>query len=218
MLSTLTNAILEGIRSHGMLAVIMGVAIETIIVPIPSPLILMAAGFILIRSNSFITAVLAATWISIIAGLAQTIGSYFVYSVAYFGGKPLIEKYEKLHGVSWKEITQFQKKFGKGRREDLMLFVLRALPIMPLSVISGVAGVLKMDFKRYSLATFFGVIPRNIFLALLGWKMQEVYYELAHKIDSIETIATIFIISFGCVYVLLHKFNIISNIRRKILE
>ncbi len=218
MFTELTDMLLEGIKTHGILAVIIGVAIETIIVPIPSPVILMAAGVVLIETEVLGLALLSALWISVVAGLAQTIGSYFVYGIAYYGGKPLIEKFEKWHGVSWKEIKEFQKKFGKGRKEDITLFILRALPIMPLSIVSGVAGVIKMNFKRYTFSTFLGTIPRNIFLALLGWQLKHTYEVMAARIDHLETIVSVLLVLAIIAYIVMHKLGIIWKIRKKILS
>lgn len=74
MFAQITAWILEAIKSHGMLAVILGVVIETIIVPLPSPLIIMTAGYLLIPKGTMIEIMWAALWISIVAGIAQTIG------------------------------------------------------------------------------------------------------------------------------------------------
>ena len=127
MFGEITTWIIELIKTHGILAVILGVVIETVVVPIPSPLIVMTAGYILIPHGSILEILLAATWISVVAGLAQTIGSYLLYYIGYFGGKPVIEKFEKLHGVSWKEIKSFEKKFKKRGKEDLTLFFMRLI-------------------------------------------------------------------------------------------
>ena len=218
MFAELTNWIIEGIRNYGILAVIIGVVIETIIVPLPSPLIVMAAGYILIPQGPLYNVLLNAFWISIVAGLAQTIGSYLLFFIGYYGGKPVIEKYEKYHGVSWKEIGTFQKKFSKGRKEDLTLFILRALPIMPLSVVSGVAGIIEMNVKRYSIATFLGVIPRNFILAILGYSFGEFYHLLAGKIDYAETVMTIILVLLIIGYIMGHKFGWFDKVRKTILK
>ena len=218
MFSELTNWILELIRSHGILAVILGVVIETIIVPIPSPLILMFAGFVLIPKGTFMTVFWSALWISVVAGLAQTIGSYMLFFIGYYGGQPVLEIYEKYHGVSWKEINTFQKKFSKGRKEDFTLFVLRALPIMPLSVVSLVAGVMEMNVKRYSIATFFGVVPRNLLLALLGFSLKGGYEALAHKIDYAETIMTVILVLLIIAYIICHKIGLFDKLRKHIFK
>lgn len=218
MFSELTAAILEGIRTHGILAVIIGVAIETIVVPLPSPLIVMAAGYILIEQGTLLSVILSSLWIALVAGLAQTIGSYLLYLPGYYIGKPFIEKFEKLHGISWTDIKKFQNKFSKKRKEEFTLFLLRALPIMPLSIISGVAGVIKMPFKKYSIATFLGVIPRNTILALSGYFFGEFYQVLASKIDYAETIMTALIVLLILAYIIGHKFGLFDKIRKHVLK
>jgi membrane protein DedA with SNARE-associated domain len=116
--------IISLIQDHGILAIIIGVIIETIITPIPSPVILMAAGAILIESTNLFTIILGALSIAIIAGLTQTIASLVLYIPGYYIGKPFITKFEKFHGVSWKEIEEFEKKFRKYKYEGITIFIL----------------------------------------------------------------------------------------------
>jgi membrane protein DedA with SNARE-associated domain len=218
MFGEITAWLLEMIQTHGILAVILGVAIETIIVPIPSPIILMTAGYFLIPHGTILSIIWAALWISVVAGIAQTIGSYMLYFIGYYGGKPIIERFEKLHGVSWKEIKNFQKKFSKKRKEEITLFFLRALPIMPLSIISGVVGIMKMDFKKYSIATLLGVIPRNFMLALAGFMFSGFYEIIAKYIDHAETVMTFIIVMLILTYIAGHKFGIFEKLRKNILK
>lgn len=218
MFAELTQMLLEAIKTHGILAVIIGVAIETVIIPLPSPIIIMAAGYLLIPQGSLVIAILNSLWIAVVAGLAQTIGSFLLFFPGYYIGKPFIEKYEKYHGVSWNEIQQFQKKFGRGRREDITLFALRAIPVMPLSVISGVAGILKIDPKRYAAATFLGVIPRNMMLALLGYFFGEFYHTIAGKIDNAETVMTLIVAVMIITYIAGHKTGLFHKVRKGILK
>jgi membrane protein DedA with SNARE-associated domain len=218
MFSELTAWLLEAIKTHGIFAVILGVVIETLIVPLPSPVIVMAAGYILIPHGSIITIILSALWISIIAGTAQTIGSFLIYLPGYYIGKPFIERYEKYHGVSWKEIKQFQKKFSKGKKEFVTLFFLRALPIMPLSVVSGLAGVMKIEPKKYTVATWLGTIPRDFSLAILGFFMGEFYTAIAGRIDNAETIMTIIIVLMVIVYIIGQKTGMIEKLRKRVLK
>ncbi len=218
MFGELTAWLLELIQSHGILAVVLGVVIETIIVPLPSPLILMTAGFVLIPHGPLLSIVWTALWISIVAGIAQTIGSYMLYFIGYYGGKPIITKYEKLHGVSWTDIQKFEKKFSKKNRQNITLAMMRALPIMPLSVISGVAGILKMDFRKYTAATFLGVIPRNMSLALIGYAFSGFYETIALYFDKAETIMTVLIILLVIFYILGQKLDWFDKLRKNILK
>jgi membrane protein DedA with SNARE-associated domain len=207
VLSGIVAGLVEAIRVHGMLAVVLGVAVETVVVPIPSPVILMAAGFILITAESFSQALLQALSMSVVAGVAQTVGSYIVYGLAFYGGRPLIERYERWHGVSWSEVEDFRKGFERGGKEGLTLFLLRAIPVVPLSVVSGVAGVIKMDFRSFTAYTFLGTVPRNMALALLGWQLAGAYGALAQQINSVETLVTVVLLVAIAGYVLAHKFK-----------
>lgn len=69
--------------------------LETFIAPIPSALIPMAAGFILISTNASLAEALTRCFytIGLIGALATTIGSYFGYGVGYLGGKTIIDKW-----------------------------------------------------------------------------------------------------------------------------
>lgn len=215
MISDFSNWILELIKTHGIIAVILGVLLETIIVPIPSPLILMASGYILIPHTNLFSSLYMAFIISLVSGITQTIGSFLLYVPGYYIGKPFIIKYEKYHGVNWKEIEHFQKKFDT-KKEEITIFFLRALPIFPLSIISGLSGVLKIDFKKYTIATFLGVLPRNFILVFSGFFLGEIYVNIAKKIDHAETIMTILLFFLILLYVFLHKKGIINKIRKKI--
>ena len=217
MFDGLTTLLLEAIKTHGILAVVLGVVIETVIVPLPSPIIIMAAGAILVDGSSLMSIVLGILWISVVAGIAQTIGSFLVYGLAYKLGEPFINKFEKFHGVSWSDIENFSKKFEGKQSDVITLAILRALPIMPLSVVSGVCGVMKMPWKKYAFATLIGTIPRNIILAIAGFSLGEVYFQMADKIDGAETIMTIIIVGLLGAYVIGQKSGIFDLLRKKIM-
>ncbi len=218
MFGEITVWLLELIKTHGLLAVVIGVMIETIIVPLPSPLIIMTAGYLLIPQGSFASMLSTALTISVVAGIAQTFGSYLLYFIGYYGGKPIIDRFDRYIGVSWKDVQAMQKKFNRARKEELTILFLRALPIIPLSVISGVAGVLKIEFKKYGLFTFLGTIPRNFMLALCGFFFSSFYSMIAEKIDHAETAMTVILILMILGYVAAKKAGLIERVRKHILR
>lgn len=200
------------------MGVIIGVMIESIIVPIPSPLVLMTAGFILIEPGLALSSALFKILfiITIPAAIAATIGNYVVYGIANYGGKPLIQRFSKFLGFSWDEIRKVKRKFGS--RENFSLFWLRAIPIVPLSVVSAGAGVLKMDWKKFGIYSFLGLLPRNFILAFVGWKMREVYLAIADQIENIETLVTITILGLIITVLVLNKFKVINKIQKWVLK
>src|SRR5262245_386322 len=136
MMSQLTTWIMSSLQSHGALAVFVGVIIESIIVPIPSPLIIMGAGAILVEPGLPILNALPLVFFRIVlpGALASTIGAYFSFGIAYWGGKPLIDRFSWLLGFKWENLMNMERHMAG--RVPLMLFLLRALPIVPLSLVS----------------------------------------------------------------------------------
>lgn len=216
MFAEITTWIIETIRALGVWGVFLGVLIEAIIAPIPSPIIIMFAGFAMIEPGMAILPALIKIFlvITIPACVAGLIGNYVVYTVCYKGGKPVVDRLHKFLGFSWDDIMNIKKKVGNKRQQRLSLFALRALPIMPLSLVSAGAGVLKINWKRFGLYSFLGMIVRNMILAFLGWKLGEIYFSIAEKIDNMESFITYSIIALVLLVILAHKFKLVERIER----
>jgi len=182
---------MESIRAYGPWSVFIGVIIESVIVPIPSPLIIMGAGFVLISPElSFFHAFLPIVLQIVLPGaIASTVGAYIGYAIGYFGGKPMVDRWEKFLGFSWKDVEALERRFQSGKVKTTIFF-LRALPIFPLSVISAAAGLLRLPIGQFSLWTFYGTIPRCLFLGYLGWGLGETYQGMAKGIDKAEGIVS----------------------------
>jgi membrane protein DedA with SNARE-associated domain len=183
--------IMESIRAYGPWSVFAGVIIESVIVPIPSPLIIMGAGFILISSElSFLEALVPIALQIVLPGaIASTLGAYIGYAIGYYGGKPLVDQWERFLGFSWRDVEALERRFQSGQVKNTIFF-LRALPIFPLSVISAAAGLLRLPLNQFSVWTFYGTIPRCLLLAYLGWGLGETYQGFAKGIDRAEGIVS----------------------------
>lgn len=199
------QALIELIREYGVLAVMSGAIIEEIIVPIPSPIIPMAAGFIIIETNQILPAMIQILfYIAIPASIASVISSYFVYAIAYFGGKPMIEKYGKWLDLSWEEIQRFERHFGH-EKEKYYVAGFRAIPIVPLSLVSGAAGLFRMNWKEYGFWSFIGMMPRNFGLAMIGWYVKDDVMAVASQIDHISTLIAVAVVAVVGLFILDRK-------------
>jgi len=219
MFSELTQWILDVIRSHGVWGVVIGVALEEIIVPIPSPVIIMAAGAILIEPNTSLQVALTTLIfvITIPAVITSLLGSYIPFAVGYFGGRPLIERTERYIGLGWEEVNGMKERLMKKNRETLSIIFLRALPIMPLSLVSGAAGLVRMDWKRYSIATLIGMVPRILVLAIFGWKIGELYMATAMRFENLETLVSLTLVALVVLGLLIHRFKLIDRVKKLVL-
>ncbi len=154
-MTAMIDWIMESIRAYGPWSVFAGVIIESVIVPIPSPLIIMGAGFILISSElSFLEALVPIALQIVLPGaIASTLGAYIGYAIGYYGGKPLVDQWERFLGFSWRDVEALERRFQSGQVKNTIFF-LRALPIFPLSVISAAAGLLRLPLNQFSALDF----------------------------------------------------------------
>jgi membrane protein DedA with SNARE-associated domain len=206
MISEITQWIMESMRTHGQLSVFIGVMIEQIIVPIPSPLIIMGAGAILIPPGiSIPNAFLQILWTIVLPGsIASTLGSYIGYMISFYGGKALVVRLQRFLDVDWDQIERLEKRF-QGKKEALSIFLSRAIPVFPISLVSIFAGLLRISIKPFTIYTFLGSIFRCFFLGFLGWWIGATYEKVATRFDSAETIASIVMLigmvaAFGYLY------------------
>jgi membrane protein DedA with SNARE-associated domain len=202
----MTQWIMELMRAHGQFSVFIGVMIEQIIVPIPSPLIIMGAGAILIPAElSIPNAFLQILWIIVLPGsIASTLGSYIGYLISFYGGKALVDRLQRFLDVDWQEIENLEKRF-KGKKEALSIFFSRAIPVFPISLVSIFAGLLRIPIRPFTFYTFLGSIFRCFFLGFFGWWIGATYERVATRLDSVETIVSIvMLIGMGLVFIYLY--------------
>ena len=179
-------------RAHGQLSVFIGVMIEQVIVPIPSPMIIMGAGAILISPElSIPNAFLQILWLIVLPGtIASTLGSYIGYTISYYGGKALVVRFQRFLDVDWNQIERLEKRF-QGKKEAWSLFLARAIPVFPISLVSIFSGLFRIPIRPFTLYTFLGSIFRCLFLGFVGWWAGATYEKVAGHLDSLETIISI---------------------------
>ncbi|MBI2580142.1 MAG: VTT domain-containing protein [Candidatus Aenigmarchaeota archaeon] len=199
--------VFEFVREYGAWSVFGVVILEEVFVPIPSPLVIMGASFILVPAG---ISVWEALWritllIVIPASVASTIGSFFTYGIGYYGGKPLINRFHRFLGMSWDDVRRQEKKLEKGKKVWTTIIIFRAIPFFPISLVSVAAGVLRLSKKKYALATFIGSVPRVFVLGFLGWYFGSAYVSIATQFNILENILIIVVL--GLIAFLLYRFR-----------
>lgn len=143
-----------------------GSLIEEVIAPIPSPFIMGLTGSMAALQNLSLFYIII---IIIIGVIGKVIGSLIVYFIADKGEDILLTKFGKILGVSHKDIESIGERLNKGWQDDLILIVLRAIPIIPSASISVACGLIKFNLKTYIISTFLGTLIKNIFYFYLGY-------------------------------------------------
>jgi len=169
-------------------------------------LIIMGVGAILIPAElSIPNAFLQILWIIVLPGsFASTLGSYIGYLISFYGGKALVVRLQRFLDVDWQEIENLEKRF-KGKKEALIIFFSRAIPVFPISLVSIFAGLLRIPIKPFTFYTFLGSIFRCFFLSFFGWWIGATYGKVATRLDSVETIVSIIMLTgMGLVFIYLY--------------
>ncbi|MEK7537138.1 MAG: DedA family protein [Patescibacteria group bacterium] len=131
---------------------------------IPGEVIFSLLGFLVSQARFDFILALVLT----VAG--NFIGDVVIYSISLKGGRKFIEKFGKYFLISHYDLEHTEKIFDKYGSK--MIFWGRFIPVV-VTFISIPAGLAKMNFKKFSIFTFLGSLPRNFILIFLGFKLGE---------------------------------------------
>jgi membrane protein DedA with SNARE-associated domain len=144
------------ITELGDLGLFIAMFLESSILPLPSEVIVIAAGSIGIPLLSIV----------IFGSLGSTLGAMLGYSLGRYAAMPMILRFGKFILIKPHHIYKaeaFAKKYGVGS-----VLIGRILPVVPFKVFSIAAGITRIPFIPFAVCTLVGVLPRMFLLALFG--------------------------------------------------
>ena len=179
------------IEQSGYLGVGFLMFLETIFPPIPSEVIMPVAGVAAAQGK-------LGFWPVVASGTAGAmLGNTVWYLAARALGvdrlKPLITRYGRWLTISWPEVQRAQRWFGIHG----MAFVLlgRLVPTIR-SLVSVPAGLLKLRFRTFFIASLVGTAVWTAFLAGAGYKLQENVSEVGRMIGPVSN-AVLIVLALG---------------------
>lgn len=178
MIEQILNAVEHIVIRYGSLGVFTGVLCEEIISVFPSVAVATFAGFVFLTGQPVSVASFGILLykIALPAALGLTIGSLFLYSIVYAFGKPFIDRFGKYVRISWQDISRAQAFMGKHERYEMIaFFFLRAIPLIPFSVMNVFCGLVRWPPVSFIAISFFGAIIRTGIFAFVGWQLGRVY-------------------------------------------
>ncbi len=195
-LGTLIQSIITAIEQLGYLGIFIGMVLSSTPLPVPSEVVMPFAGYVVWRGDlTLIGVVLAGTFGSLIGSLAD-------YAIGMYGGRPFIARYGKyilVHERRLKDAEQWFDRFG-GRA----VFICRLLPLTGI-YISFLAGIVRMDVKRFSTYTMLGSLLWCLALSYIGLLLGPDWDDLAELIPYLYVIVVIGII--GLIGYLIYRFE-----------
>lgn len=161
-------------QTIGWFGVVVIMALESANIPIPSEVTMPLSGWMLVQARGL--SALQALWLGgLWGGVGCTVGSVISYALGAWGGRPLVERYGKyilVHEEDLKKADQWFARWG-----DWAAFLSRLLPIVR-TFISFPAGVVRMNFPRFTAYSFVGSFIWCGLLALGGYYFGEHWEEL----------------------------------------
>ncbi|MDE5977562.1 MAG: DedA family protein [Turicibacter sp.] len=155
------QTILNYMSEYGLFFLFIIVFLEYMNLPgLPAGIIMPAAGILISRNDiHFVTALI----VSVIAGV---LGSYVLYFIGYFLGKPVLDKfyqrYEKLRPAIDKAIRYTDRHGNKG------VLIARLIPVAR-TLVSLTVGTIRMDFLVFTLYSALGILIWNFVYIYAGY-------------------------------------------------
>lgn len=162
-----------------------GAMIEEIIAPIPSPLVMTLAGSFAATEKQGILYLLL---LALFGTVGKTIGCYVIYLIAKTFEGIVTSRFGKFIGITPEQVEKVSARLGKGWKDNVAIFLLRATPIIPTAPVSIIAGLLRLDLKTYLISSAAGVFVRNVFYLYLGYTSLGALEKINDNLDSVESI------------------------------
>ena len=164
MLAALSTFIIHFIQSIGYLGIFVLMALDSMLIPIPSEITMPFAGFLANKGTLSLPIVI------LMGALGNLVGSILGYYIGFFLEEKVllafIRKYGKYILISEKDYDQSKHWFTKyGSR---IVFLARLIPGIR-TFISLAAGMFAMELKRFILYTFLGCLIWSALLTYIGY-------------------------------------------------
>jgi membrane-associated protein len=148
----MTHSILEFLRNavvhYGYWAVGAALLIENAGIPVPGETVLLMASFLAYSEHD-----LRLSWIIVVATLAATVGDNLGFALGYYGGRPLLTRYQAAFRIRDRTMARGESLFA--RYGAVTIFFARF--VFGMRIIAGpMAGVLRMPWKKFVVFNFLG--------------------------------------------------------------
>ena len=185
----------------GYVGVMIAMAIESAMIPLPSELILPYAGFLVSDPTKLepLTKGPWAFWIVVIAAtIGNTVGSLIAYAIGAWGGRPFLERWGKYLLIRHHEIELAEHFFDKYGAATA--FFSRLLPVVR-TFISFPAGVARMPLGRFIAYSTAGAFLWSILLVWAGTQLGERWEDIRHALQPFDLLIAVAVVALVVIFV-----------------
>lgn len=184
------RSIIELLRSavvdYGYWAVGAALLLENAGVPAPGETILLLASFLAYSQHE-----LQLGWIIVVATIAATLGDNLGFALGYYGGRPLLSRYQSIFRVQASSLERGERLFA--RYGAVTVFFARF--IFGMRIVAGpMAGVLRMSWRRFLIFNFLGAAVWVSVISGAGYLFGRHWHRLERVIKKLDIAAIIFVL------------------------
>lgn len=164
---------------------------EEIISPIPSFIVLVPAGAAAQVQN-------VGWWylvpLAFIAATGRLLASIILYLVADKAEDWLFGKGRRFFGVTHKQLESYGQRFTGKPRDIMGLFLLNAIPVLPTSLLSLTCGFIKIPFRLFAVATYFGSAVNAVVYMSVGYAGVQAVAKLKDVQSALEIVTGVVVV------------------------
>jgi membrane protein DedA with SNARE-associated domain len=158
---TIFHSLRTFIADYGYWAVALVLLCENAGIPVPGETTLLLASFLAYSEQR-----LHLGWIIVVATCAATLGDNLGYAFGYYGGRPLLDRYQSFFRISSTTLKRGEEMFA--RYGAAAIFFARF--VFGMRVFAGpLAGVLRMRWRAFAIFNFLGAVVWVTVIASAGY-------------------------------------------------
>lgn len=192
----LVEYIVLGISTLGYFGLFVLMALESMIAPVPSEVVMPFAGYLALQGRFQF-------WLALLASsLGSIVGSILSYFIGVYGGRPLVLKFGKYLLLEEEHLIWTEKWFK--RQGSKTIFISRFIPVVR-HLISIPAGIAKMSMQKFVIYTFIGASIWNFILLYAGFKLGSHWDKIHQFSKELDVIFVVGVLMFLVYFIWKHQ-------------
>lgn len=186
MTQTILDLLRNAVVQYGYWAVGAALLLENAGVPVPGETILLLASFLAYSEHD-----LRLPWIVVVATIAATLGDNLGFLAGYYGGRPLLLRYQSVFRVKDATISRGEELFA--RYGAVTVFFARF--VFGMRILAGpMAGVLRMSWKKFAIFNFLGAAVWVAVISSVGYLFGRHWDHLQEGLKRFDVVVLVLVV------------------------
>jgi membrane protein DedA with SNARE-associated domain len=174
---------------YGYWAVAAALLLENAGVPVPGETVLLLASFLTYSEHE-----LQLPWLIVVGTIAAATGDNLGFALGYYGGRPLLARYQKLFRIKDATLAKGENLFE--RYGAVTVFIARF--VFGMRIIAGpMAGVLRMHWKKFFFFNFLGAALWVTVISCVGYFFGQHWGRLERDLKRFDVAVVIVVVLVG---------------------